>query len=61
MKLIALIAIILILILFLFRNPEKFIVDETIFTEVEIPTDSELAKDPYYQYIKNIDFPCMNV
>lgn len=31
-------------------------VDERIFNEVEIPDSS---KDPYYQVIKNIDFPCM--
>lgn len=49
----------IIILLFIFRDPsESFEVNQAIFNQVEIPTDRELQKDPYYQSIKNTDFPC---
>ena len=59
MKFILLVIGIILLVLVFRGSSEKFDVNEAIFNEVEIPTDSDLAKDPYYQKIKNRDFPCM--
>ena len=59
MKFILLVIGIILLVLVFKSSSENFNVNEAIFNEVEIPTDSDLAKDPYYQKIKNIDFPCM--
>ena len=53
-----LIAIIILLFIFKGSSEAFFEVNQAIFNQVEIPTDSDLQKDPYYQSIKNIDFPC---
>jgi hypothetical protein len=42
--------------MYLLRGKNEPFVNEAIFNEVEIP---DASKDPYYQFIKNIDFPCM--
>lgn len=55
MKKIVVVALIILLIYLLKGENEPF-VDERLFNEVEIP---DFSKDPYYQRIKNIDFPCM--
>jgi len=55
MKKIVIVALIILLIYLLKGENEPF-VDERLFNEVEIP---DFSKDPYYQRIKNIDFPCM--
>ena len=46
----------LLILMYLITGKNEPFVNEAIFNEVEIP---DASKDPYYQFIKNMDFPCM--
>ena len=46
----------LLILMYLLRGKNEPFVNEAIFNEVEIP---DASKDPYYQFIKNMEFPCM--
>ena len=56
MKKILIIGLILLLLDYILNDKNEHFIDERIFNEIEIP---DASKDPYYQYIKGIDFPCM--
>ena len=46
----------LLILIYLLTGKNEPFVNEAIFNEVEIP---DASKDPYYQFIKNMDFHCM--
>ncbi len=59
-KIVIIIALVILLIYVLKGKDEPYVdVDMRLFNEVEIPSDADIQKDPYYQFIKNINFPCM--
>ncbi len=61
-KIVIIIALVILLIYVLKGKDEPYVdVDMRLFNEVEIPSDEDLNKDPYYQFIKNINFPCISI